>query len=145
MSSKKLSKNQQVLAGVLFILAGISFFLMGLGWGPVELQEGEAPGWVVSLAGAIFAFAGVMILIGENAKYNNLMAGILIAMMGTVGGWVALFGSAENMSGGFSFVSAETNFTFARILFGIGAIICYSISIHAFRLHVKKRTELSQE
>ncbi len=139
MSSKKLSKNQQVLAGVLFILAGISFFLMGLGWGPVELQENEAPGWVVSIAGAIFVLAGAMILIGENAKYNNLMAGILIVMMGTVGGWIALFGSSENMSGGFSFVSAETNFAFARILFGIGAIICYAISIHAFRQHFKNR------
>ena len=139
MSSKKLSKNQQVLAGVLFILAGISIFLIGLGWGPLELQENEAPGWVVSIAGAIFAFAGVMILIGEKTQYNNLLAGFLIAIMGTVGAWVALFGADENISGGYSFVSAGTNYSFARILFGVGAIICYAISIHAVRLHFKNR------
>lgn len=57
--SKKLSKNQQVLAGGLFILAGVSIFLIGLGWGPVQLQENEAPGWVVSIAGAIFALVGL--------------------------------------------------------------------------------------
>ena len=136
--SKKLSKNQQILAGGLFILAGVSIFLIGLGWGPVQLQENEAPGWVVSIAGAIFALVGVMILIGDNASYNNLMAGIFIAMMGTVGGWVSLFGDDENITGGFSFVSPEINYSFARILFGVGAVICYAISIHAFRLHIKQ-------
>lgn len=138
-TSKKLSKQQQQVAGVVFVLAGVSIFLIGFGWGPVQLQENEAPGWVVSIAGAIFALAGVMILIGEKSKYNHVMAGILIALMGTVGAWVAIFGADENISGGFSFVSAETNFTFARILFGVGAILCFAISAHAFRLHFKNR------
>lgn len=139
MSSKKLSKKQQQFAGLMFVLAGLSIFFIGLGWGPLKLQDNEAPGWVVSIAGAIFTLAGVMILFGEKSEYNNLMAGVLIAMMGIVGAWVSIFGADENISGGFSFVSSETNFTFARILFGIGAIICYAISIHAFRLHFRNR------
>ncbi|NET33660.1 MAG: hypothetical protein F6K19_16815 [Cyanothece sp. SIO1E1] len=136
-TTKKLTKKQQQLVGLIFGIAGVCIFLIGIGLFPVELQPGDAPGWVVAICGAIFALAGVMIFIGD--KSNNFLAGVLIAMMGSVGGWVALFGDATNVSGGFSFVSEEMNFTLARIFFGIGALVCFAISVHAFRLHFRKR------
>lgn len=140
MSSSQPTPKQKRIIGILAIVVGLFFALMGLGLSPIELQESEAPGWVVSISGLIFFLAGVMVLIGEKAKNINLYASILIGLMGTVGAWIALFGDDENISGGFSFVSAETNYMFARILFGLGAIICYAISAHAFRVHLRNRT-----
>lgn len=138
-SSNKLTKKQQQLAGIAFMLIGISIFFIGLGVGPVQLQENEAPGWVVSIAGSVFALAGFMILFGEKSKSNNLMAGFLIALMGSIGAWASLFEADDNITDGFSLVSAEMNFTFARVLFGIGALICYATAFHAIRLHFNNR------
>lgn len=138
MATNQPSEKQKKLAGVAFILIGFFFVLLGLEVTPIELQESEAPGWVISIAGVIFSLAGLMILKGEQSKNINLYAGIMIALMGTVGAWVSLFGADENISGGFSFVSSETNYSFARILFGIGALICYATAIHAIKKHFRE-------
>ncbi|MBO6793652.1 MAG: hypothetical protein JJ895_07065 [Balneolaceae bacterium] len=118
---------------------GVFFVLMGAGIIPIELQENEAPAWIITICGLIFCIAAALTLRGQGDKFNQLLASILIALMGSIGAWVALFGDADQMSGGINLLSDAGNITLGRIVFGFGALVCYGIAIHAFRLHLKER------
>lgn len=118
---------------------GVFFVLMGAGIIPIELQENEAPAWIITVCGVIFCVAAALTLRGQGAKFNQLLSAVLIALMGTIGAWVALFGDSGQMSGGINLLSDAGNITLGRVVFGLGALVCYAIAIHAFRLHLKER------
>ena len=131
-------QNPKALA-ILMGTVGVFFVLMGKGVIPIELQENEAPAWIITVCGLIFCIAATLTLRGQGAKYNQLLASILIALMGTVGAWVALFGDGGQMSGGIGLLTDAGNLTLSRVVFGLGALVCYATAVHAFRLHLKER------
>ncbi len=137
-------KHQNPKALAIFMgTVGVFFVLLGTGIIPIELQENEAPAWIITVCGVIFIIAATLTLRGQGARFNQLLASILIALMGTIGAWVALFGDSSQMSGGMNILSDETNLTFGRAIFGLGTLICYATAIHAFRLHLKERKQSS--
>jgi hypothetical protein len=78
-----------------------------------------------------------MAYLGRRSRANELMAAMLLLLFGAVGAWVSLFSPSEGFSGGIPFVPYESNVTLARVMFGIGALICFALSIWAFRRFVR--------
>lgn len=104
----------------------------------------NAPLWVIGICGAIFFLAGLLIFLGEKSKYNNLLAVFLVAGMGAVGSWVALFGTDSSFSGGIPFLSPEFNISLARLLFGFGGLICFLIAGYAFKQQITRKEKSEQ-
>ena len=101
---------------------GIAFDLL-----PVDPRGVRAPPWVLALCGLVFVSGGGLILLHRQRILQQLFAGTITASFGLVGLWVALLAPADGFSGGFFFVSAETNVTIARWLFGVGAVLALAI------------------
>ncbi len=125
--------------GLFFFGIGLFLVLAAADIIPIDEDGLHAPRWVLGLCGLVFSIAGVMVSLGQESKWNNLLAGILILSMGSVGGWVALFGASENFSGGIALLSDSSNISLARLMFGSGGIICIAIAIYAIKLHFKPK------
>lgn len=127
-------RDKVSLWGWLFIVMGFAVMAFSLGLLPVDESMVGAPKWIVGIAGSIFAIAGLIMLLGEKSKINNLLAGCLLAGMGLIGGWVGLFGSDEGFSGGLPFLPDTVTISLARSVFGMGALICFLLAAYAFKL-----------
>ena len=136
---EQLNKKPPKAFSWLFIGSGIGIILISMGVIPIEESSLNAPLWIVGISGFVFLMAGVMILLGEKSPYINLLAAILIAAMGTIGGWVALFGAGSGFSGGAPFLSTDSNLSLARLMFGFGGIICFLIAGYALKQHFTKK------
>lgn len=128
----------------IFMGTGISIILISLEVILVDDAAINAPLWVIGICGLVFFLAGLLIFLGEKSKYNNLLAGLLIAGMGAVGSWVALFGTDSGFAGGIPFLSPEFNVSLARLLFGFGGLICFLIAGYAFKQQIAPKEEPEQ-
>jgi hypothetical protein len=121
-------------AAALCLLFGAT--LVGLGFGIIPSEPGtlHAPPYIIVLAGLSFWIAGIALTLG-NAKprLNHVLAAILLAFFAAIGGWVSLFGENQAFGGSVAMVSPNTNMSLARIVFGIGALLCAALSIYAFK------------
>lgn len=142
MAQKELTENQKTLGGLVFSGMGIMIVLMALDIIPMDEADKNAPDWVIIACGLVFFLAGVMIKVGDRGRWSDLLAGFLVLCFGLVGGWVSLFGSGENMSGGLAFLPWEANVSLARIVFGFGSLICLSISVYAFTRFFRGREKV---
>ena len=134
----KRNKGSNSVIGWFFAGAGAVVISISAGLLPVEESLFNAPKWIVALSGFVFMVAGIMMILGEKSGFNNLLAAALLVAMGTIGGWVALFGAGDSFSGGLPFAPDSANISLARTMFGFGALICYLMSVYAARLHFKK-------
>src|SRR6056297_3130553 len=131
--------------GWLFIGVGLAVMALALGLLPLDDTNVTAPRWIVGIGGAIFATAGLMMLLGEQSPVNNLLAAFLLTGMGLIGGWVGLFGSDEGFSGGLPFLPETVNISLARGLFGMGAMICLLMAAYAFKLQFENKNTVDRE
>lgn len=130
---RSLSKRSRITWGLFCIALGCFPISIALGLLPVDPDTVMAPLWVVAGAGIAFVIAGLMILLANYPRANDLLAGILCMLFGVMGIWVSLFSSSDGFSGGLFFLSYEQNVTLGRWVFGLGALICFSLSAYAFR------------
>ncbi len=93
----------------------------------------HAPMWVVFLCGLVIVMGGVMMLVGQRSRINDLLACVLLLFVGAIGAWVAIGGSADGFSGGIPFLTHKQNVTAARWVFGLGALVCLLFSGYAAR------------
>lgn len=134
---KSLSSRARLAYGLACIALGLYPVALGLGYFPVDEARLTAPSWVVAAAGFAFVIAGLMILLADHSRANDLLAGILLLIFGAIGAWVSLFSSSEGFSGGWPFFSQELNVFLGRCLFGLGALISFAICGYAFRRAAK--------
>ena len=127
------STRSRFRIGLLCIALGCYPLAIAFGVLPVDATKVMAPMWIVALSGTVFLIAGCMILLGNHSWANDLLAGILCLLFGIMGAWTALLASGEGFSGGLWFLSHDTNVALGRWVFGIGALICFTISAYAFR------------
>jgi len=130
---RTLSARARLVYGLGCIAVG--FYPIALSFGLFEAWEPvlHAPRWVIAGVGCVFVIAGFMILLAHHSKANDFLACVLFILFGLLGIWVSLFSSSEGFSGRIPFFSREANVIIARCLFGIGALISFSMSIWAFR------------
>lgn len=127
MTQRKEIGDAHPLWGWLCVALGL--FPLGIAFGllPVDPDSVHAPPWVLALCGVVFISGGGLILLHRHRYLQHLFAGAITASFGLVGLWVALFAPDDGFSGGFLFVSDETNVAIARWLFGIGAVLALAI------------------
>jgi hypothetical protein len=97
------------LIGFAVLLAGAACLIQGLGRANASAElPADAPFWI------------------RAAQY--LIGTALFAAFAVLGTWVAFGGDARHFSGGIPFLGAS-NVSFARIMFGFGALVCWLATI----------------
>jgi hypothetical protein len=125
----------------LCIIIGVFPLLISLGVIDPDRTGVHAPMWVLALSGMVFVIAGLMMLVGRNSRFNNLLAALLCMNFGTLGAWVALFAPAEGFSGGIPLLSDSFNLALGRWVFGIGAALCFLVAFIALRQFFRHRLQ----
>ena len=120
--------------GWICIVLGSLVLLIAFGVIPVDPATVYAPYGILGLCGLVFVIAGIMLLMGENSKYNSLGAAVILVCFALCGGWVALFASPESIEGGLPFLSKEVNGIIGKAVFGGGALISAGLSVYAWKL-----------
>lgn len=128
--------------GVLSLAGGTAMILASFGVIPFEPRAGEAPLWVLALAGGAFAMAGLVLLVqgagraspttGElppgsplwmRLVQSALSLGVM-TLLALVGSWVA-FGAGERHFSTAGLVEGHVNEMVGRGVFAFGALIAW--------------------
>lgn len=136
--ARSLSGRARLAYGLGCVALGCYPLALSLGLLPVGEAGFNAPLWVVAGAGFVFIIAGLMILLANHSRANDLLAGVLLLLFGIMGAWVSLFGSSEGFSGGLPLVSREVNTLVGRGLFGLGALISFAMCGYAIRRAIRE-------
>lgn len=115
------------------LLLGLYPLTAALGILPIDPRDVHAPGWVLALCGLVFIVGGLMILLGHRARLNDALAAVFCYSAAAMGAWVALFGPADQITGGLPFLSRAANVALGRAVFGSGAVLSLAIAIYATR------------
>jgi hypothetical protein len=126
--------------GAIAAAFGLYFMLVGFGLLPVPggPRNLHAPLWVVVLAGLVFFLGGLAVVLQGMGRANasgelpsdaphwirvaQYLIGVTIfASFALIGSWIAIGGEARQFSSNVPFVGVSI----ARIMFGIGAAICW--------------------
>jgi len=125
--------------------------LVVLFWGVFLISEGlqltrwgqasaGTPQWVVTIAGVVILLAGLMMMIKDpRSKWKDLLAALFCALMGTIGGWIALCTDEAQISGSSQWFSELTGLPLGRIVFGFGALLCFAMMGYALQLFYHKQ------
>jgi len=111
--------------------------------GVLQMQAAnDTPNWVVGLAGAVFVIAGIMIFLRNHSRALDFFAATILASFTIIGGWISLFASSKGFSGGIPFLPYDTNVSFARVMFGLGALMCFGGFLYAVKRFFRRPEEL---
>ncbi len=99
---------------------------------PVQTANGT-PLWVLGLVGVIFVIAGIMIFLRNYSRALDLFAAIMLASFTLISGWITFHASSEGFSGGVPFLPNDMNVSLARVMFGIGTLLCFGIFLYALK------------
>lgn len=106
----------------------------------LPVHSGDAPDWVILVAGVVFVISGLMILVGQaNERLNHFLAALFTAAMGACGIWVSVLSPDEGMSGGLFFLSRAQNIFVARCVFGFGAAVSFLLCSYAIKQLAKRK------
>jgi len=117
------------LAGSVSLVMGALIWGMAFGVVPTEPGSVHAPVWILCLAGAVFALAGLALVFRTHDIFVCVLGNLIILCFAGIGAWVSLFGPSAQFSGGIPLLSPESNVTIARVAFGCGALLCALILI----------------
>lgn len=138
-----MSPNGRVICGLFAAGTGLLMLLFGLGILPFTPHPGDAPVWVMAVAGLMFLLVGVSITIGalqgvsqsgevpENTDWRlrlfYYLAGLgAVVALATIGSWVAFGPGERSFSGpGMFLLSREANNVIGRIVFGLGTVLTW--------------------
>ena len=146
-AQERASPAQMTSIGIGLGLAGLYGVLIGLEVLPVPggRDNLHGPLWLATLIGCVVLLAGAACLIQGIGRANAsaelpvdapfwmraaqyLIGVALFAAFAALGTWVAFLGDAHHFSGGVPFLGGF-NVSFARIMFGFGALICWLATI----------------
>jgi len=127
------SQRSNLTVALLCVALGGFLVLVACGLIDDDPAKRHAPDLIIALCGSVFIIAGIMILVGQHSRVNDLLAAILCITFGIIGAWVAIYGASEGFSGGVPLLSDEANTRLARGVFGLGSLLCFAISGWAFK------------
>jgi hypothetical protein len=96
---------------------------------PVDMAD-NTPRWIAGLVGGTFVVAGLMVFLRNYSRALDLMAALLLAAFTLLAAWVAVYG-AEEVSGGVPFLPRDMNVSIGRVMFGMGAVMCFGGFLYA--------------
>ncbi|GEM_PF-4256045 len=141
-STERRSDN---MVGVLVLIWGALLMLEGLQITRMGSLASDTPYWLVVVAGMVVCLCGVAILIKPfHSRWRDCLAIFITGLMGSIGAWIALFAAESSISGNLSFLSSAIDVPLGRIAFGVGAAMCFAMSVYAAKLFIQKTVALSQ-
>jgi hypothetical protein len=130
---RSLSVREGLVYGTVCLALGCYPVAVALGFTPARQADLVAPRWVIAGAGLVFVIAGLMILLANHSRANDLLAGIVLLLFSSIGLWISVFGPDEGFSGGLSFIPPDLNILVGRWVFALGALICFAFCLYALR------------
>ena len=124
--------NKDIGLALVAIACGGYALLAASGVLPVQISN-DTPVWVVGLIGVMFVIAGVMIFLRNYSRALDLFAAIILASFTLITGWIAFHASSEGFSGGIPFLPYDMNVALARVMFGLGALLCFGGFLYALK------------
>ena len=125
-------KNSEVAMALMAIACGGYALLLASGVIPGQTSN-DTPMWIVAAAGMAFVIAGFMIFLRNHSRALDLLAAILLGAFTLIVGWIAFYSSPEGFSGGIPFAPRDMNVSFARIMFGLGTLMCFAGFLYALK------------
>jgi len=125
-------KNSDIAMALLAIACGGYALLLAAGVIPGETAN-DTPLWVVAAVGFIFVIAGFMIFLRDQSRALDLLAAILLGAFTLITAWITFYSSSEGFSGGIPFASQDTNVSLARVMFGLGTLMCFAGFLYALK------------
>lgn len=122
--------NRDIALALIAIACGGYALLAASGVIPGQI-ENDTPAWVVALAGIAFVIAGIMIFLRNYSRALDLFAAIILASFTLIAGWIAFYASSEGFSGGIPFLPNDMNVSLARVMFGLGTVLCFGGFLYA--------------
>ena len=125
------------------LVGGFLIVSVAGGWIAVPPASLHAPRWVLGAVGFTVILVGL--LAGRwwrNDRINRSFAAALLTLFGIVGGWVALYGGADEFRVGFGEGEATTAMSApwpARLMFGFGAAVALTWAAILWRGVVRGR------
>jgi hypothetical protein len=135
------SRRTLIVIGAITAALGLYFALAGLGIVPPP-GKANAPGWVVMLAGAVFLFGGIAVVLGAwagaDSKSGELPASVpqwlratqsllglvIVLSFALIGTWIAVGPGERRFTG-----AIPIGDTGGRIVFGIGAAMVWLFAV----------------
>ena len=149
----QLSPGGSIVVGLVCGALGLVIILVALGvFGEGRPSDGTPP-WVGVCAGLAFALAGLALMVGYGVaggvgpdgdvppgtpffvRLVQYTIGIgIIVMMASIGSWIAFGPGTRHFSGGgsvggVSVGGGAASETFGRVMFGIGAVLCWAFAV----------------
>ena len=124
--------NKDIALALIAIACGGYALLAASGVLPVQ-PANNTPLWIIGLVGVIFVIAGVMIFLRNYSRALDLFAAIILASFTLVTGWITFHASPEGFSGGVPFLPNKMNVSLARVMFGLGALLCFGGFLYALK------------
>jgi TRAP-type C4-dicarboxylate transport system permease small subunit len=93
----------------------------------------DTPAWVLGLAGMTFVIAGIMIFLRNYSRALDLFAAVVLASFTLITGWIAFHASSAGFSGGIPFLPSDMNVSLGRVMFGLGALLCFGGFLYALK------------
>jgi hypothetical protein len=124
--------NKDIALALVAIACGGYALLAASGVLPAQ-TENDTPSWVIGLVGVMFVIAGIMIFLRNYSRALDLFAAIILASFTLIAGWIAFHASSEGFSGGIPFLPNDMNVSLARVMFGLGALLCCGGFLYALK------------
>ena len=132
----KLDRSDIALA---FIAIACGAFALLAASGVLPMQTAnDTPMWVVGMIGVMFVIAGIMIFLRNHSRALDFFAAIILASFTLICGWITFFASPEGFSGGIPFLPRDMNVSFARIMFGLGTLMCFGWFLYAVKSFLRR-------
>jgi hypothetical protein len=120
-----------IAVGAVLILTAIGIITTG--------TARSVPKLVLGAVGLSFWLAGMMMLWSERRRVYYSLAAILLFIVGCMGLWFAMAGAKNSLGISAALASHSTMLVTARLVFGVGAIVCYALCLRVLRRLVRKR------
>ena len=124
--------NKDVALALVAIACGGYALLAAYGVLPVQTAN-NTPVWVVGIIEKKNVIAGVMIFLRNYSRALDLFAAIILASFTLIAGWITFHASSEGFSGGIPFLPNDMNVSLARVMFGLGALLCFGGFLYALK------------
>jgi TRAP-type C4-dicarboxylate transport system permease small subunit len=124
--------NKDIALALVAIACGGYALLAASGVIPAQTAN-DTPAWVVGLAGMAFVIAGIMIFLRNYSRALDLFAAVILASFTLIAGWITFHASSEGFSGGIPFLPNDMNVSLARIMFGLGGLLCFGGFLYALK------------
>ena len=127
----KLDRKDIMLALIAIACGG---YILLIASGVIDAEPAnDTPYWVVGLAGLAFVLAGFMIFLRNHSRALDLFAAVLLGAFTMMAVWVAFYSSGEGFSGGIPFLPRGMNVSAGRVMFGLGALMCFAGFLYALK------------